>query len=60
MPESHHVFTSEAVAAGHPDKIADQLSDAILDEMIKQDPASRVACECLVTTGLAMVAGEVT
>ncbi|MDK1030371.1 MAG: methionine adenosyltransferase [Planctomycetia bacterium] len=60
MPESHHLFTSESVAVGHPDKIADQLSDAILDEMLKQDPASRVACECMVTTGLAMIAGEIT
>ena len=60
LPENHHLFTSEAVAAGHPDKIADQLSDAILDEMIRQDPRSRVACECMVTTGLAMIAGEVT
>jgi len=60
LPESHHLFTSESVAAGHPDKIADQLSDAILDEMLKQDTGSRVACECMVTTGLAMIAGEIT
>ena len=60
LPEGHHLFTSESVAAGHPDKIADQLSDAILDEMLKQDTASRVACECMVTTGLAMIAGEIT
>jgi len=54
------LFTSEAVTVGHPDKMCDQISDAILDAMIAQDPASRVACECLVTTGLCLVAGEVT
>ncbi|MBI4530868.1 MAG: methionine adenosyltransferase [Candidatus Latescibacteria bacterium] len=54
------LFTSESVSEGHPDKIADQVSDAILDAMIAQDPMSRVACETLVTTGLAFVAGEVT
>ncbi|EKD26063.1 MAG: hypothetical protein ACD_79C01383G0001 [uncultured bacterium] len=54
------LFTSEAVSNGHPDKMADQISDAILTEMIKQDPDSRVACETLVTTGLVVVAGEVT
>ncbi|MBL7140718.1 MAG: methionine adenosyltransferase [Planctomycetes bacterium] len=60
IPEGHALFTSEAVTVGHPDKMADQISDAILDAMIAQDPASRVACETLVTTGLCMVAGEVT
>ena len=60
LPEGHTLFTSEAVTVGHPDKICDQISDAILDAMIAQDPASRVACECLVTTGLCLVAGEVT
>ncbi len=55
-----HLFTSESVTEGHPDKIADQISDAVLDALIEQDPASRVACETLVTTGLAFVAGEVT
>ncbi len=55
-----HFFTSESVTEGHPDKIADQISDAILDELIKQDPNSRVAVETLVTTGLAFIAGEVT
>jgi len=60
LPEGHTLFTSEAVTVGHPDKICDQVSDAILDAMIAQDPYSRVACECLVTTGLCMVAGEVT
>lgn len=54
------LFTSESVTEGHPDKIADQISDAVLDHMLAQDPNSRVACETLVTTGLAMVAGEVT
>ena len=53
-------FTSESVSEGHPDKMADQISDAILDEMLAQDPMSRVACETLVTTGLAVVAGEIT
>ena len=54
------LFTSESVTEGHPDKIADQISDAVLDEVIKQDPPGRVACETLVTTGLAVVAGEIT
>ncbi len=55
-----HIFTSESVTEGHPDKIADQVSDAILDECLKQDPTSRVACETMVTTGLCIVAGEIT
>ena len=54
------LFTSESVTEGHPDKIADQISDAVLDEVMKQDPKGRVACETLVTTGLAIVAGEIT
>jgi S-adenosylmethionine synthetase len=54
------LFTSESVTEGHPDKIADQISDAVLDEVLRQDPMGRVACETLVTTGLAIVAGEVT
>ncbi|HEX8949164.1 MAG TPA: methionine adenosyltransferase [Dissulfurispiraceae bacterium] len=54
------LFTSESVTEGHPDKIADQISDAILDAIIGQDPFARVACECLVTTGMAFVAGEIT
>jgi len=54
------LFTSESVTEGHPDKIADQISDAILDSIIKDDPMGRVACEVLLTTGLAMVAGEIT
>ncbi|MFZ4723407.1 MAG: methionine adenosyltransferase [Phycisphaerales bacterium] len=55
-----HLFTSESVSMGHPDKLADQISDAVLDAMLAKDPASRVACETLVTTGTAVVAGEVT
>jgi S-adenosylmethionine synthetase len=54
------LFTSESVTEGHPDKIADQISDAVLDEVLRQDPMGRVACETLVTTGLAVVAGEIT
>src|SRR5687768_7449169 len=54
-----YLFTSESVSEGHPDKVADQISDAILDEFLKQDPESKVACETLVTTGLAVVGGEV-
>ena len=56
---ARHLFTSESVTEGHPDKIADQISDAILDALIAQDKRSRVACETLVTTGLAVVAGEI-
>ena len=56
---ARHLFTSESVTEGHPDKIADQISDSVLDELIAQDPMSRVACEVLVTTGLAIVAGEI-
>jgi S-adenosylmethionine synthetase len=55
-----HLFTSESVTEGHPDKIADQISDAVLDTLIGQDPYSRVACETVVTTGLAFIAGEIT
>lgn len=54
-----YYFTSESVSEGHPDKVADQISDAVLDEMLRQDPESKVACETLVTTGLTVVAGEV-
>src|SRR5213083_2004995 len=60
MPAQRHVFTSESVTEGHPDKIADQISDAVLDAIIAKDPAARVACETLVTTGMAVVAGEIT
>jgi len=54
------LFTSESVTEGHPDKIADQISDAVLDEVMRRDPQGRVACETLVTTGVAVVAGEIT
>ena len=57
---SARLFTSESVTEGHPDKICDQISDAILDAMIAEDPASRVAVETMVTTGLVHIAGEVT
>jgi S-adenosylmethionine synthetase len=53
-------ITSESVSEGHPDKLCDQISDSVLDAMLAQDPESRVACECLTTTGLVVVAGEVT
>jgi S-adenosylmethionine synthetase len=58
--KGRHLFTSESVTEGHPDKVADQISDAILDCVMAQDPMGRVACETLVTTGLALVAGEIT
>src|SRR5512145_2830044 len=57
---ARQLFTSESVSMGHPDKVADQISDAILDALLAQDPNSRVACETLVTTGLCVVAGEFT
>ncbi|MYR03996.1 S-adenosylmethionine synthetase N-terminal domain-containing protein, partial [Streptomyces sp. SID6139] len=57
---SRRLFTSESVTEGHPDKIADQISDTVLDALLKEDPTSRVAVETLVTTGLVHVAGEVT
>lgn len=57
---SDYLFTSESVSEGHPDKVADQISDAILDELLRQDKHSRVACETLVTTGLVVIAGEIT
>ncbi|MGI9015151.1 MAG: methionine adenosyltransferase [Phycisphaerales bacterium] len=60
MTTTPHLFTSESVAAGHPDKVADQISDAVLDAMIAVDPQSRVACETLVSTGMVILAGEVT
>jgi S-adenosylmethionine synthetase len=58
--KGRYLFTSESVTEGHPDKIADQISDSILDAILAQDPAARVACETLVTTGLALIAGEIT
>ena len=60
MSNAKFLFTSESVTEGHPDKIADQISDAVLDAILEQDPTARVACETLVTTGLAVVAGEIT
>jgi len=60
MAMTNFLFTSESVTEGHPDKVADQISDAILDAIIKEDPRGRVACECMVTTGLALIAGEIT
>lgn len=59
-PSGRHFFTSESVTEGHPDKLADQISDAVLDSILAEDPAGRVACETLVTTGLVVVAGEIT
>ena len=58
--DSHHFFSSESVTEGHPDKIADQVSDAVLDRLLERDPEARVACETLVTTGLVLLAGEIT
>ncbi|PIQ95948.1 MAG: methionine adenosyltransferase, partial [Nitrospinae bacterium CG11_big_fil_rev_8_21_14_0_20_56_8] len=60
MNQSSYLFTSESVSEGHPDKIADQISDAILDTILEKDPHGRVACETMVTTGFAVVAGEIT
>jgi S-adenosylmethionine synthetase len=60
MAQAEHLFTSESVTEGHPDKIADQISDAVLDAILAQDPRGRVACETLLTTGLVVVAGEIT
>ena len=60
MGRGRHLFTSESVTEGHPDKIADQISDGVLDAILAQDPVARVACETLVTTGLAIIAGEIT
>jgi len=60
VASGRYLFTSEAVGRGHPDKLADQISDGILDEVLTRDPKSRVACETLVTTGIAIIAGEIT
>src|SRR5512145_2403794 len=60
MEKKEYIFSSESVSEGHPDKVADQISDAILDAIIAQDPKARVACETLVTTGMAVIAGEIT
>ncbi|MDD4600237.1 MAG: S-adenosylmethionine synthetase N-terminal domain-containing protein, partial [Negativicutes bacterium] len=60
MQKKRVLFTSESVTEGHPDKIADQISDSVLDAILAQDPMARVACETLVTTGLVHVVGEIT
>src|SRR5438128_1413161 len=60
VSSDRYLFTSESVSMGHPDKVADQISDAVLDFCLERDPMSRVACETLVTTDLAVVAGEIT
>ena len=60
MADNRHIFTSESVTEGHPDKMADQISDAVLDAVLRDDPTGRVACEVLVTTGICIVAGEIT
>ena len=60
MAAREFLFTSESVTEGHPDKVADQVSDAVLDAVLADDPAGRVACETLITTGLVVVAGEIT
>ncbi|MDP8269047.1 MAG: S-adenosylmethionine synthetase N-terminal domain-containing protein, partial [Candidatus Tenebribacter davisii] len=60
MKNEKHLFTSESVTEGHPDKMADQISDAILDAILEKDPDGRVACETFLTTGMAVIAGEIT
>jgi S-adenosylmethionine synthetase len=60
LAEGEHLFTSESVTEGHPDKVADQISDAVLDACLEQDPGARVACETLVNTGMAVISGELT
>ena len=60
MSNISYPFTSESVSEGHPDKVADQISDAILDAYLERDPESKVACECLITSGQLVIAGEVT
>ena len=59
MSKKNYLFTSESVTEGHPDKVADQISDSILDAIIEQDPRGRVACETLATTGLVFISGEI-
>ena len=59
LPKGKYFFTSESVTEGHPDKVADQISDAVLDTLLEQDPDAHVACETLVTTGMAIIAGEI-
>src|SRR2546429_6351360 len=60
LSENEFLFTSESVTEGHPDKVCDQISDGVLDAVMKDDPTGRVACECLVNTGLVVVSGEIT
>ena len=60
MKQGTFLFTSESVTEGHPDKVADHISDSVLDRLLEQDSRSRVACETLVTTGMAVIAGEIT
>ena len=60
MSEKKYYFSSESVTEGHPDKVSDQISDAVLDEVIKQDEKGRVACETFITVGLVIVGGEIT
>lgn len=60
MASGNYLFTSESVSMGHPDKLADQISDGVLDALLAQDPLSRVACETMVTTGMAIISGEIT
>src|ERR687883_826197 len=60
LSENEYLFTSESVTEGHPDKICDQISDGVLDAVMADDPTGRVACECLVNTGLVVVSGEIT
>ena len=57
---STHIFTSESVSEGHPDKVCDQVSDAVLDSVFAEDPSARVACECFAATGMIVVGGEIT
>ena len=60
MKKERYLFSSESVTEGHPDKVADQISDGVLDAILKDDPRGRVACEVMCTTGLVLVAGEIT
>ncbi|NNE38381.1 MAG: methionine adenosyltransferase, partial [Gammaproteobacteria bacterium] len=58
--QKNFLFTSESVSEGHPDKVADQISDSVLDGLLEQDPASRVACETMINTGMVVLSGEIT
>lgn len=59
MTDKHYLFTSESVTEGHPDKVCDQIADAVLDDILRQDPYARVACECMATTGMVYIVGEI-